>query len=155
MIGSPLSWDFYNPRHHWLTLDCWLAKDNRFLIPKSSYERILTVLVLSARRTQTAFSVTSTIIPDSLPLRNTLHFLSFLFSSAFIRLKFNGIWLLFWTTFPMIHEMILALMMYEMNSKGMEQQWNNLNIQHTRFLPLRAVTRMKRKRKMVMKFLNS
>ena len=43
MIGSPLSWDFYNPRHHWLTLDCWLAKDNRFLNSKSSYERILTV----------------------------------------------------------------------------------------------------------------
>ena len=27
---------------HRLTLDMWLAKDNRFLNPKSSYERILT-----------------------------------------------------------------------------------------------------------------
>ena len=27
---------------YWLTLDLWLAKDNRFLNPKSSYERILT-----------------------------------------------------------------------------------------------------------------
>ena len=27
---------------HRLTLDLWLAKDNRFLNPKSSYERILT-----------------------------------------------------------------------------------------------------------------
>ena len=29
------------PRHHRLTLDLWLAKDNRFLNPKSSYKRIL------------------------------------------------------------------------------------------------------------------
>ena len=27
--------------HYWLTLDLWLAKDNRFLNPKSSYKRIL------------------------------------------------------------------------------------------------------------------
>ena len=27
---------------HRLTLDLWLVKDNRFLNPKSSYERILT-----------------------------------------------------------------------------------------------------------------
>ena len=27
---------------HWLTLELWLAKDNRFLNPKSSYGRILT-----------------------------------------------------------------------------------------------------------------
>ena len=30
-----------SPRHHRLTLDLWLAKDNRFLNPKSSYKRIL------------------------------------------------------------------------------------------------------------------
>jgi uncharacterized protein (UPF0305 family) len=27
--------------YDWLTLDLWLAKDNRFLNPKSSYKRIL------------------------------------------------------------------------------------------------------------------
>ena len=37
LLGEPLS-----SASHRLTFDLWLAKDNRFLNPKSSYERILT-----------------------------------------------------------------------------------------------------------------
>jgi hypothetical protein len=40
-VGSKASHLERQGKDHWLTLDLWLAKDNRFLNPKSSYGRIM------------------------------------------------------------------------------------------------------------------